>query len=78
MEEALETLREMGLMWRSRWLNCCDDDGVDKPLYAGIEFEPLNPDFRKLREVQEFYDYNEIRFNIEQHFDERLRFTAGQ
>jgi len=77
MEEALEILRDMGLMWRSRWLTC-REDGEEKPLYGGIEFQPLNPDFHKLREIQAFYDYHEIRFNVQRHFDERLKFTGGQ
>jgi hypothetical protein len=77
MEEALEILRGMGLMWRSRWLTC-NDDGEEKPLYGGIEFGPLNPDLEKLREVQDFYDYHEIRFNVQWHFEERLKFTGGQ
>ena len=77
MEEALETLRDMGLMWRSRWLTCIDD-GEEKPIYGGIEFLSLDPDMEKLQEVQDFYDYNEIRFDVQQHFDERIKFTAGQ
>lgn len=77
MNEALEILRDMGLMWRSRWLTR-SDDGEEKPLYGGIEFQPLNPDFKLLQEVQEFYDYNEIRFNVQRHFEERLKFTNGQ
>ena len=77
MEEALEILRDMGLMWRSRWLKW-DDKGTEKPIYGGIEFKPLKPDFVKLREVQEYYDYHEIRFNVQRHFEERLKFTNGQ
>lgn len=77
MEEALEILRGMGLMWRSRWLTW-NDDGEEKPLYGGIEFRPLNPDLEKLGEVQDFYDYHEIRFNVQWHFEERLKFTGGQ
>jgi hypothetical protein len=77
MEEALKILEEMGLMWRARWLACVVN-GEEKLLPAGIEFRPLNPDFPKLREVQAFYDYHEIRFRVDWHFDERLKFTAAQ
>jgi len=77
MEEALELLRGMGLMWRPRWLTCVVD-GEEKPVPAGIEFQPLNPDLVRLQEVQAFYDYHEIRFRVEWHFAERLKFTAAQ
>ncbi|GEM_PF-2209696 len=77
MDEALEILRGMGLMWRTRWVKCYEGR-IPKRLYGGIEFGPLNPDFRNLRDVQDFYDYHEIRFSVDKHFDERLKFTASQ
>ena len=77
MNEALEILRDMGLMWQSRWLTR-EVNGREERVYGGIEFKQLKPDFDKLRDVQEFYDYNEIRFNVHRHFEERLKFTKGQ
>jgi hypothetical protein len=77
MNEALEILRDMGLMWRTRWVTVFEGRRR-KRLYAGIEFKSMDLDFRKLREVQDFYDYHEIRFSVDKHFEERLKFTASQ